>query len=196
MSIFCGRGLLSRDNPIFRLIMPHPLTRKAQASSAFAGKFAVAIVPNQILGEGGSMRFKLTLWAGLCCALVSGAAFAQTSTSALSTGLGQAWPNVADQSLSPSWHAYVFMLNGIEYVQVNDAYGNVQGAVGTVGGTRFILPIGANAKRFTTTVSSDTPRTGTMVYQDANVTILAVPTANGVVLETDCGSSVQCTGGH
>lgn len=142
------------------------------------------------------MRSKLTLWAGLCCALVSGATFAQTSTSVLSTGLGQAWPNVADQSLSPSWHAYVFMLNGIEYVQINDAYGHVQGAVGTVAGTRFVLPMGASAQNFTTTASSATPNTATTIYQDANVTILAVPTANGMMLEADCGSSVQCTGGH
>lgn len=142
------------------------------------------------------MRFKLTLWAGLCCALVSGATFAQTSTSALSTDLGRTWPNVADQSLSPHWHAYVFMLNGIEYVQVNDVYGNVQGAVGTVGGTRFVLPMGANARNFITTASSTTSGTATTVYQDANITILAVPTANGMVLEASCGSIVQCTGGH
>lgn len=91
------------------------------------------------------MRLKLTLWVGLCCAAISGVTFAQTSsTSALSTGLGQAWPNVADQSLSPDFHACVFVLNGIEYVQVNDVYGNVQGAVGAVGGTRFALPVGEN----------------------------------------------------
>lgn len=140
------------------------------------------------------MRFKLTLWAGLCCALASGATFAQTSS--LSSGLGQAWPNVADQSQSPNWHAYVFYLNGIEYVQINDVYGNVQGAVGTVGGSRFVLPIGSNAQNVVANASSSAASTGTTVYQDANITILAVTTANGTALEAACGSSVQCQGGH
>jgi hypothetical protein len=144
------------------------------------------------------MRFKLTLWVGLCCALVSGASFAQTSS--LSSGLGQAWPNVADQSLSPHWHAYVFRLNGVEYVQINDTNGTVHGAVATVGGgNTMVLPIGTDAQTFTATAvsPSTTSSSSTTVYQDANVTILAVPQSNGtMLLEAECGASVQCQGGH
>ncbi|GLQ99672.1 hypothetical protein [Dyella mobilis] len=144
------------------------------------------------------MRFNVTLRAGLALALVvlSGATFAQTSTSALSSGLGQAWPNVADQSLSPNWHAYVFTLGGVEYVQINDVNGNVQGAVGTAGGTQFVLPMGANAQNVIANASVSNASNATTVYQDANITILAVPSARGVTLESTCGSSVQCQGGH
>ena len=143
------------------------------------------------------MRIGMTVRAGLALALVTmaSASFAQTSTSALSSGLGQAWPNVADQSLSPNMHVFVFVLNGIKYVQVNDLNGNVLGAVGTVGGSRFVLPIGASAQHVIVNASS-IPTTATTVYQDADVTMLAVPTSNGMVLQAQCGSSVQCQGGH
>lgn len=88
------------------------------------------------------------------------------------------------------------MLNGIEYVQVNDANGNVQGAIGTVGGTRFVLPMGTNAKNIMANAPAAGSSNATMIYQDANITLLAVPTADGMRLESTCGSSVQCTGGH
>jgi len=144
------------------------------------------------------MRIGMTVRAGLALALamITSASFAQTSTSAISNGLGQAWPNVADQSLSPQYHVFVFVLNGIKYVQVNDAYGNVQGAVGTIAGTRFALPVGASAQNVVANATS-VPSNATTVYQDADITMLAVPTSNGtMMLEATCGSSVQCQGGH
>lgn len=143
------------------------------------------------------MNIGMTVRAGLALALLmtTGASFAQASASALSSDLGQAWPNVADQSLNPNMHVFVFVLNGIKYVQVNDLNGNVLGAVGTVAGSRFVLPIGASARNVIVNASS-VPSTATTVYQDADITMLAVPTANGMALEAQCGSSVQCQGGH
>lgn len=143
------------------------------------------------------MRFEMTLRSVLTFALFAfaGTTFAQTSTAALSNGLGQAWPNVADQSLNPNVHVFVFVRNGIKYVQVNDLNGNVLGAVGTVGGTRFALPMGASAQSVVANAST-VPANATAVYQDADITMLAVPTSNGVMLEATCGSSVQCQGGH
>ncbi|MGC1551061.1 MAG: hypothetical protein WA777_21260, partial [Rhodanobacter sp.] len=51
---------------------------------------------------------------------LSGAAFAGDPPS---TGLGQAWPNAADVSLSPNFHAYIFSIGGIRYIQINDTNG-------------------------------------------------------------------------
>ncbi|MGN6322722.1 MAG: hypothetical protein ACTHNE_13440 [Dyella sp.] len=143
------------------------------------------------------MRFGMTLRSVLALASLAfaGATFAQTSPSALSNGLGQAWPNVADQSLNANVHVFVFVRNGIKYVQVNDLNGKVLGAVGTVGGTRFALPMGASAQNVVANASA-VPTDATTVYQDADITMLAVPTSNGVMLEATCGSSVQCQGGH
>jgi hypothetical protein len=143
------------------------------------------------------MHFGMTLRSVLALALFAfvGTTFAQTSTSALSNGLGQAWPNAVDQSLNSNVHVFVFVRNGIKYVQVNDLNGNVLGAVGTVGGTRFVLPMGASAQNIVANASA-VPTNATTVYQDADITMLAVPTSNGVMLEATCGSSVQCQGGH
>lgn len=43
------------------------------------------------------------------------------------TGLGQSWPNGADYSASPRFHAYVFDKQGVRYVQINDGNGTVRG---------------------------------------------------------------------
>ncbi|AIF47175.1 hypothetical protein HY57_07745 [Dyella japonica A8] len=115
---------------------------------------------------------------------VSGAVFAQQSPT---SGLGQAWPNAADVSSSPNYHAYVFTLGGIQFVQVNDLNGNVLGAVGTANGQFITLPVG----RFSQLVS--TPQqaplvapaaaaaTPTTVYQDSATTVTATPLSDGTM---------------
>lgn len=116
------------------------------------------------------------------------------STSALADsppamGLGQSWPNTVDVSPNPGWHAYVFMLGGVKYVQINDINGNVLGAVGTVNGQFITLPIG----RFSQLVATPqepaaSPTTATpvaspsTVYQDTTTTVTATPLSNGTVL--------------
>jgi threonine/homoserine efflux transporter RhtA len=111
-----------------------------------------------------------------CVALgLTSTAFAQTSTPA--TGLGQAWPNTADVSANPNWHVYVFILNGIKYVQVNDLNGTVHAAVGTTSGAIIVLPMGVDAQNVTTT--STTSQAAQTVYQDATTTVTATPQSNG-----------------
>jgi hypothetical protein len=61
---------------------------------------------------------------------------------ALSTGLGQSHPSVADLSLDPSWRVYRFKRDGIEYFQVNDLGGRVQLIVGSLDGLLWALPAG------------------------------------------------------
>lgn len=105
-----------------------------------------------------------------------------------SAGLGQSWPNTADVSRSPNLHAYVFMLRGVKYVQVNDINGNVLGAVGTSNGQFITLPIG----RFSNLVSTpqdpaDTRSTAvpvaspTTVYKDGSTQVTATPLSDGTM---------------
>jgi hypothetical protein len=102
------------------------------------------------------------------------------------TGLGQAWPNAEDVSASPNWHVYVFVLNGIKYVQVNDLNGNVLGAIGTAGGQFITLPIGRFAQYVSTPqqAAMEQPNTkatatATMIYKDGSTAITITPRSDG-----------------
>lgn len=127
-----------------------------------------------------------TTFAGLSALCITSMAFAQTSAPA--TGLGQAWPNATDVSANPNWHAYVFVLNGIKYIQINDLNGTVHAAVGTAGGTSIVLPVGVDSQNVTTTSSSTTTNSSSTtssvsstqtVYQDSATTVTATPQSNG-----------------
>lgn len=134
------------------------------------------------------MLKKISHRAALAGFLVFGLSTSAFAVSPPSAGLGQAWPNTVDVSRSPQWHAYVFMLGGVKYVQVNDINGNVLGAVGTANGQFITLPIG----RFSQLVATPqepaaTPATApaaaaaTTVYQDSTTQITATPLSNGTV---------------
>ena len=116
------------------------------------------------------------LLAGFIAIGLTSTAFAQTSTPA--TGLGQNWPNAADQSASPNWHVYVFWLNGIKYVQVNDLNGTVHAAVAAANGSVVVLPVGVDAQNVQTAATS----TGTTVYSDATTTVTATPQSDGTTM--------------
>jgi hypothetical protein len=140
--------------------------------------------------------------------LVTGAAApALAQTAAPSTGLGQSWPNAADVSASPQWHVYVFTLNGVEYVQINDLNGTVHAAVGTANGTTIVLPVGVDAQNVsasaaTSSSSTTSSTTTTTVYSDSAITVTATPQTNGTTQFTtantsaDCGSVFNCGGGR
>ncbi|PXV60688.1 hypothetical protein SAMN04487785_102416 [Dyella jiangningensis] len=135
----------------------------------------------------------------LCIALMAvvamtaaGAVVAQTAAPA--TGMGQAWPNAQDVSQSPSWHVYVFSLNGLKYVQVNDLNGVVRGGVAAAPGVVIPLPLGTGEVQ----AASAAPTTGTVVYSDANTLVTASPqgltatpmaasAASGCTSVPDCG---------
>jgi hypothetical protein len=118
----------------------------------------------------------------------SGTAFAQTATPA--TGLGQAWPNATDQSSSPNWHVYVFVLNGVKYIQVNDLNGTVHAAVGTVSGATFALPMGVDSQNVTTTPPASTSSSTQTIYNDGTTTVTATPKSDG----TTAFSAEECEG--
>lgn len=102
------------------------------------------------------------------------------------TGLGQAWPNTVDVSLSPHWHVYVFVLNGVKYIQVNDISGNVLAAVGTAGGQFITLPIGEDSQYVSTPqqraaqTSSINAAVPTIIYRDSSTVVTAVQQSDGV----------------
>jgi hypothetical protein len=125
------------------------------------------------------------VFAGVLMLAMSAQAWAVDPPSA---GLGQAWPNTADVSRSPNLHAYVFMLRGVKYVQVNDINGNVIGAVGTANGEFITLPIGRFSNLVSTpqepaadTTAAAPAATPTTVYQDATTQITATPLSNGTM---------------
>lgn len=63
------------------------------------------------------------------------------------TGLGQSFPLAQDLAPDPAWQVYVFERDGLRYTQVNDATGNVRAAVGQIGQTLWVMPIGSDADR-------------------------------------------------
>jgi hypothetical protein len=116
-----------------------------------------------------------------------------------STGLGQSWPNAADVSASPHWHVYVFVMDGVRYVQVNDTNGGVRSAIATAGGQVLVLPIGSDAQD--TTTAPATTSSAETVYRDDEVTIqAATPSTTGVTqftvsAATPCSDPEDC-GNH
>ena len=136
--------------------------------------------------------------AGFIALGLTSTAIAQTATPA--TGLGQAWPNAADVSASPSWHVYVFWLHGIKYVQVNDLNGTVHAAVGAANGTVVVLPVGVDAQNVTTTVAAASSVAET-VYHDASTTVTATVQSSGATtftvqnMTTNCPVA-ECSGGN
>jgi hypothetical protein len=147
----------------------------------------------------------LTALCATSTAFVASAAFAQTTTPA--AGLGQSWPNAADVSSNPNYHVYVFALNGIKYIQVNDLNGTVHAAVGTANGTAIVLPIGVDSQNVvtpaqnapaSTSSSSATSSAAQTVYQDSATTVTATPQSNGTtkftVLDTSSCPTMGCSG--
>jgi hypothetical protein len=136
------------------------------------------------------------------CAASTATVYAQTATPA--TGLGQAWPNATDLSSNPNWHVYVFVLNGVKYIQVNDLNGVVHTAVGVANGNGTVLPVGVDSQNASATpvATSTTPvapasaNTQT-VYSDSNTTVTATPQSDGTTtfstLVATCPNG--CSGG-
>ena len=121
-----------------------------------------------------------TLFATLLALGLSGAAIAGSP----SHGLGQAWPNAVDVSLNPHYHAYTFVVGEITYIQINDAAGNVLGAVGTAGGQFIVLPIGnpqsvATSQQPATAKDATPAGAASTVYNDGASVITATPMSNG-----------------
>ena len=89
-------------------------------------------------------------------------------------GMGSMAPGTVNRSLSPRWHVYTFVKDGIEYVQVNDAAGRVRAGVAAAAGVHLVLPMGVDAERVSTPESPlavGAVRGSEVVYKDALVTL-------------------------
>src|ERR1700761_7386106 len=108
---------------------------------------------------------KLLRYLVVVSVFISGTALADSPAS---SGLGQSWPNTPDLSSSPRYHGFVFVKDGVRFIQVHDAAGRVRGALATGRGAQLVITTGSSA--------SAEP-----VYQDDEVTITAQPQRNGTL---------------
>lgn len=147
--------------------------------------------------ERGFAMFKISRLNMLTAALLAiGMSTAAVATDVPSSGLGQSWPNATDVSANPHWHVYVFVKDGVRYVQVNDTNGGVHGAVAAAGGEVLVLPIGSDAQNVTTSTTASTASSGETVYSDSSLTINAAVQPTGAVqlrVVTDCHDPVECS---
>lgn len=120
----------------------------------------------------------------LFAAVLSTSAFAFQPPS---TGLGQSWPNATDVSVSPHYHVYVFLRDGIRYIQVNDLNGTVRGAIAEADHVVLVLPVGVDSQYVTTSQASAQPAAATdastveTIYSDSSTQITASPASSGVI---------------
>ena len=107
------------------------------------------------------------------------------------TGLGSAWPNAQDVSRQPQWHVYVFVRDGVKYIQVNDTNGVVRGGIAASisGDARIALPLGLG--QVAVAPNSVAPAQGTIVYSDANTVVSS--TSSGLVASPQLMSAADCT---
>lgn len=116
-------------------------------------------------------------------AFLSTAAFAQAPV----TGLGQSWPNAADVSVSPHYHVYVFVRDGIRYIQINDLNGTVRAAAAIADDVVLVLPVGVDAPYVTVqhslaqSVGAENASLTETVYSDSSTRITATPTSTGAI---------------
>ncbi|MBB4126255.1 hypothetical protein GGR77_001545 [Xanthomonas translucens] len=100
-----------------------------------------------------------------CCA--SGGSGSPTGKAA-STGLGEAAPAATNLSVSPEWGVYEFSRDGITYVQINDVQGRVRAAVGLVGDTAWVMPMGIDVDKVSISSSSVL---GSIIYSSEDFTV-------------------------
>ncbi len=87
-----------------------------------------------------AMLAPATAWAG-CCPSDD-----KTAPKA-ALGLGESAPAAPDLADDPAWQVYEFERDGVRYTQVNDSTGAVRAAVGRIGESAWVLPIGRDADR-------------------------------------------------
>ncbi|MGC1550667.1 MAG: hypothetical protein WA777_19270 [Rhodanobacter sp.] len=98
-----------------------------------------------------------------------------------SIGLGQAWPNAQDVSRSSQFHVYVFVRDGVRYIQVNDLGGNIRVAFATANGQFLVLPTGIDASRANTSQALSVQNTVSSVYNDGTVQVGVRSSNSGLV---------------
>lgn len=107
--------------------------------------------------------------------VTSAPVFAQasgTNGKPAATGMGLAFPNAANISNHAGWDVYPFEQDGIRYVQVNGTDGTVRAAIGYIGDTFIVLPVGTDVSRVSIpgrTVSIPAGATRSVVFHSAEI---------------------------
>jgi hypothetical protein len=89
-----------------------------------------------------------------------------------SRGLGESFPAATDLAADPAWQVYEFQRDGVRYVQVNDAGGTVRAAVGRIGGTAWVMPIGIDADRVAVPGDAAPAGVPSVLYRGADVEVV------------------------
>lgn len=88
------------------------------------------------------------------------------------SGLGQATPAAVDLASDPAWRVYEFERDGIRYLQINDTASSARAAIGQIGATAWVLPIGRDADRVSIQTDAQSPITGRTVYRDNKIEVV------------------------
>ncbi len=88
------------------------------------------------------------------------------------TGLGQAFPAATNRATDPTWKVYEFERDGIRYVQINDQMGVVRAAVGRIGATFWVMPIGTDVDSVSVPGQSLPKGQGRVLYRADDVEVL------------------------
>ncbi len=88
------------------------------------------------------------------------------------TGLGTPMPSAVDVSGDPAWQVYAFERDGIRYLQINDIAYTPRAAIGRIGPTAWVLPIGLDADRVTIDEEALPPPTSRIVYRDESIEVV------------------------
>jgi hypothetical protein len=88
------------------------------------------------------------------------------------TGLGESLPKAADLSSDPEWQVYEFQRDGIRYLQINDGANTARAAIGQIGATAWVLPIGRDVDRVAIQAGVPAAVAGRVVYRDDAVEVV------------------------
>ncbi len=94
------------------------------------------------------------------------------------SGLGESFPVRPDMAADPAWQVYEFERDGIRYIQVNDKIGRVRAAVGRIGNTFWVLPIGSDADRVTTSTEITAGGQSRSIYRSNDVEVVLYRNGN------------------
>jgi hypothetical protein len=112
----------------------------------------------------------------LATMFTSSFAFAQVSDGrdkpSAVTGLGESAPDASDLSSDPAWKIFQFERDGIRYLQVNDTANSARAAIGQIGATAWVLPIGRDADRVSIQANTQSPVTGRILYRDDEIEVV------------------------
>jgi hypothetical protein len=88
------------------------------------------------------------------------------------TGLGESMPKASNLSRDPEWQVYEFERDGIRYLQINDHTSRARAAIGQIGTTAWVLPIGRDADRVSIQANASAAIAGRVVYWDDKVEVV------------------------